>query len=76
MKKEQNRPAQDELRPEYDLPKLKGPVRGKYAKRMMAGASLVILSPDVAEYFADDESVNTALRALIGIAKAKPGLPH
>ena len=59
----------DELRREYDLSKLKGRVRGKYAARYRRGTNLVLLSPDVAEYFPDDKSVNAALRKLIRIAK-------
>ena len=57
----------DELRREYELPKLKGGVRGKYAARYRTGTNLVLLSPDVAEYFPDDKSVNAALRALIEV---------
>jgi hypothetical protein len=57
------------LRPEYDLSTLKGGVRGKYAARFRAGTNLVLLSPDVAEYFPDEQSVNTALRTLIRVAK-------
>jgi hypothetical protein len=72
MKKERNSELEEDMRREYDLSKLKGAVRGKYAKRFKAGTNLVLLAPDVAEYFADDESVNAALRALIGIAKARP----
>jgi hypothetical protein len=70
MKKasEKKRPP-DELRREYDLSKLKGGVRGKYAARFRSGSNLVLLSPDVAEYFRDERSVNTALRALINVAK-------
>jgi hypothetical protein len=48
---------------------LKGGVRGKYAARFRAGTNLVLLSPDVAEYFPDEQSVNTALRTLIRVAK-------
>ena len=59
----------DELRREYDLSKLKGVARGKYAARYRAGTNLVLLSPDVAEYFPDEQSVNTALRTLIHVAK-------
>lgn len=59
----------DELRREYDLSKLKGRVRGKYAARYRRGTNLVLLSPDVAEYFPDDKSVNAALRKLIRVAK-------
>jgi hypothetical protein len=61
--------APDELRPEYDLVKLKGRVRGKYLARYKAGTNLVLLSPDVAKYFPDEKSVNTALRVLIEVAK-------
>lgn len=51
-----------ELRPEYDLSKRKAGVRGKYLARYRAGTNLVLLSADVAEYFPDEQSVNTALR--------------
>ena len=68
-KKTEKRERRDELRPEYDLPKLKGGVRGKYAARYRAGTNLVLLSPDVAEYFPDEQSVNSALRTLIRGAK-------
>jgi hypothetical protein len=66
MKKRMERAeASDELRREYDLSKLKGSVRGKYAARFSAGTNLVLLSPDVAKHFPDEQSVNAALRALI-----------
>ncbi len=65
----EKRRQRDELRPEYDLSALKGGVRGKYATRYRAGTNLVLLSPDVAEYFPDEQSVNTALRTLIHVAK-------
>jgi len=71
MKKANNREMADVLRPEYDLSKLRGWVRGKYAKRFQQGTNLVLLSPDVARYFADEQSVNAALRSLVSIAKAK-----
>jgi hypothetical protein len=61
----------DELRPEYDLSSLKGGVRGRYAKRYRAGTNVIVLAPDVAKVFHDDNSVNAALRSLIGIAKAR-----
>lgn len=60
----------DDLRPEYDLSQLKGPVRGKYAQRCHAGTDLVLLAPDVAQAFPNDEAVNEALRLLIRIARA------
>ena len=68
-KKTEKRGRGNKLRREYDLSKLKGGVRGKYVVRYRAGTNLVLLSPDVAEYFPDEQSVNTALRALIQAAK-------
>ena len=62
-------PPADDLRREYDLSKLKRGVRGKYFARYQAGTNLVLLSPDVARYFADEQSVNAALRTLIRVAK-------
>lgn len=54
----------DEMRPEYDLRKLKFVGRGIYAKRYRSGTNLVLLEPDVRKAFPDDESVNKALRAI------------
>ena len=62
--------AEDELRPEYDLAQLlKGAVRGKYAGRYQEGTNLVLLAPDVAEAFPDEEAVNEALRLVMQLAK-------
>ncbi len=52
-KRTEQREAKDKLRREYDLSKLKGGVRGKYAARYRAGTNLVLLSPDVAAHFPD-----------------------
>jgi hypothetical protein len=68
-KRTEKRVRRDELRREYNLSKLNGGVRGKYAARYRAGTNLVLLSPDVAEYFPDEQSVNKALRGLIQGAK-------
>jgi len=69
MKKSEKQGGKDELRREYDLSKLRGGVRGKYVARYRRGTNLVLLSPDVAEYFPDQQSVNAALRTLIRAAK-------
>ena len=58
----------DEMRPEYDLSKLKFVGRGIYAKRYRSGTNLVLLDPDVRKAFPDDRAINEALRE---IAKAK-----
>jgi len=72
MKKKAEREASGQLRREYGLSELRGGVRGKYVARYRKGTNLVLLSPDVAEFFPDEKSVNTALRTLIHIAK-RPG---
>ena len=61
----------DELRPEYDLSKLKGGVRGKYYKRATAGNTLVLLEPDVAEAFPDGRTVNEVLRGVAKVARTQ-----
>ncbi|MGD0910171.1 MAG: hypothetical protein ABSA96_21525 [Candidatus Acidiferrales bacterium] len=68
-KRTEKRNQRDELRREYDLAKLGRGNRGEYASDDEAGTNLVLLSPDVAEHFPDDRSVNTALRKLIRSAK-------
>jgi hypothetical protein len=69
MKKDKE-PDKDELRPEYkrsDFPS--GLVRGKYAERMKESSNVVVLRPEVAQAFPNEEAVNNALLSLIDIAK-------
>ena len=59
----------DELRAEYkrsDFPG--GLVRGKYAKRIKESSNVIVLRPEVAEAFPNEEAVNKALLSLIDIA--------
>ena len=51
---------------EYDFSK---GVRGKYAKRYAKGTNVVVIDPDLSQYFPDNASVNEALRALLPILK-------
>ncbi len=70
MKKKMASENDDELRPEYDLHELlKGGVRGKYAERYRAGTNLVLLAPDVAKAFPNEQAVNEALRLVIKLTK-------
>jgi hypothetical protein len=70
MKKKPLTELKDELRREYDLRDLlKEGIRGKYAKRYRTGTNLVLLAPDVAKVFTDDESVNEALRLAIRLGR-------
>jgi hypothetical protein len=66
MKKAVKKTPAPEMLDEYDFSR---GVRGKYAKRYAEGTNIVILAPDVAEFFPDSESVNTVLRALVGVAR-------
>jgi len=66
MKKAAKAKRDPDMLAEYDFSQ---GVRGKYAQRYSEGTNLVVLSPDVAEFFPDSEAVNAALRALIEIAR-------
>lgn len=66
MKKGTKKKPSDELANEYDFSK---GVRGKYADRYAQGTNLILLAPDVAEFFPDSESVNAALRVLVKAAQ-------
>ncbi len=59
----------DDLRQEYTREDLGQGVRGKYYKSYQRGSNLVLLSPDVAKIFHDEEAVNAALRSLIELAQ-------
>ncbi|MDI6790550.1 MAG: hypothetical protein QME44_07675 [Thermodesulfobacteriota bacterium] len=63
MKRMKNDP---DMLEEYDFT---GAVRGKYAKRYAEGTNVIVIDPDVAEYFPDHDSVNDALRSLTAIIK-------
>jgi hypothetical protein len=68
MKKKRDENS-DEMRPEYDLSKLKFVGRGIYAERYRSGTNIVLLDSDVRKAFPDDESVNEALRVIAKAAK-------
>jgi hypothetical protein len=67
-KTDQNR--NDGLRAEYDFGGMKGGVRGKYLKRVREGTNIVLLEPDVAEAFPNEQAVNQALRGVLDTARA------
>jgi len=70
MKKMRNDP---DMLEEYDFSR---GVRGKYAKRYAEGANVVVIDPDVAEYFPDHDSVNESLRSLVAIIKKRRKAAH
>lgn len=68
--KKGKRANKDELRPEYKLSDFPAPmVRGKYAKRMKESSNIVVLKPEVAAVFKNEDAVNNALLSLIKLAK-------
>jgi len=61
--------VKDELRGEYkpsDFPD--GLIRGKHAKRIKKSSNIVVLTPEVADFFPNEEAVNSALLSLINLA--------
>ena len=73
MKKASAKKNNNGLRPEYDLSKLKGGVRGKYYRQATAGTNLVLIEPELTEVFPDTKSVNRALRLLVNTAALAAG---
>ena len=61
------------MRREYDFAAMQGGVRGKYVQRYREGTNIVLLEPDVAEAFPNDEAVNQALRGVLNTARAVRG---
>jgi len=57
-----------EMLKEYDFSK---GVRGKYAKRYHISSNIIVLEPDVAQYFPNSESVNQALRTISLLSKKR-----
>ena len=55
----------DWSQPEYKRADLGALVRGKYVKRIRESTNVIVLDPQVAKVFRNDEAVNNALRNLI-----------
>jgi len=55
---------------EYDFSK---GARGKYAKRYAEGKNVVLIDPEVAEFFPDQDSVNDRLRSFNKVIKKSQG---
>ena len=57
-------PNDEDMLEEYDF---SGGEKGKYVQRYAEGTNVVVIDPDVAEYFPDHDSVNEALRHLAAV---------
>lgn len=69
MKKDKA-PDSGEMRAEYkrgDFPD--GVVRGKYARRLRESSNIVVLRPEVAKAFPNEDAVNKALLSLIDLVE-------
>lgn len=64
----------DELRPEYKRSDFGKIIRGKYANRIKAETNVVLLEPDIAKAFPNDEAINNALRHLLEETKTLTNL--
>ena len=65
MKRMENDP---DMLEEYDFSR---GVRGKYAKRYAEGSNVVVIDPDIVEYFPDRDSVNDALRTIAALIRRR-----
>ena len=57
-------PSDEDMLEEYDF---SGGEKVKYVQRYAEGTNVVVIDPDVAEYFPDHDSVNEALRHLAAV---------
>lgn len=63
-------PPEDELLPEYQFDYGKGRPN-RFADQVRPGSRVVVLDPDVAEYFTSTEQVNALLRAVIATVPSR-----
>jgi hypothetical protein len=70
MRKPSTRKLSSELVPEYDLRSLGPGVKGKYLKRATEAGNLVLIEPDLVQFFRDAASVNRVLRVVAEAARA------
>ncbi len=59
----------DELREEYDLSKMTVLPRGRFDPKRRLGTNIVVLEPEIAKAFPNDEAVNEALRLILKATK-------
>ncbi len=70
MKKNSTTKQDDyELRDEYDLSKMTILPKGRFDPKRMIGTNIVVLDPEIAKAFPNDEAVNEALRLILKATK-------
>ena len=63
----------ESMAPEYDF---SSGIRGKYANRYAQGVNIILLDPDIADIFPDQNAVNEALRAMAKIIRSHDRMMH
>lgn len=70
MKKNSIKKQDDyELREEYDLSKMTILPKGRFDPKRRIGTNVIVLEPEMAKAFPNDEAVNKALRLVLKAAK-------
>ena len=70
MKKNSTTKQNDyELKKEYDLSKMTILPKGRFDPKRRIGTNVVVLDPEIAKAFPNDEAVNEALRIILKAAK-------
>lgn len=70
MKKNSIKKQDDyELREEYDLSKMTVLPKGRFDPKRRMGSNIVVLEPEIAKAFPNDEAVNKALRLILKASK-------
>ncbi len=76
MKKNSIKKQDDyELNEEYDLSKMTILPKGRFDPKRRIGNNVIVLEPDVAKAFPNDEAVNEALRLLLKASKLSRRIP-
>jgi len=76
MKKNSIKKQDDyELNEEYDLSKMTILPKGRFDPSRRIGNNVIVLEPDVAKAFPNDEAVNEALRLLLKASKLSQRVP-
>ncbi|MBI5714343.1 MAG: hypothetical protein HZC38_13115 [Chloroflexi bacterium] len=76
MKKNSTTKRDDyELRDEYDLSKMTILPKGRFDPKRRIGKNVVVLDPDIARAFPNDEAVNKALRLILKATKLSQATP-
>ena len=69
IKKQNNDNDDYELNDEYDFSKMTILPKGRYSPERRAGKNIIVLAPDLAKAFPNDDAVNEALRLLLRVAQ-------